>query len=218
MDKLKITHPDIENYCVAHSTAPIKPCEDIHQFTKENVHGAQMVSGKLVGSFVGFLLRSIKAKRVLEFGTFTGYSALNMASHLPDDGEVVTLEFSKDVLDVAQNFWKQSPEHGKKIISHLGPALETVKNVTGKFDFIFIDADKANYLNYFKIAMEKINENGIIVIDNTLWDGEVLQNPGKDHSTRSIQQLNDFISQNENLYHTLCPIRDGLHLVHCLKK
>jgi caffeoyl-CoA O-methyltransferase len=135
-----------------------------------------------------------------------------MAENLPEDGEVVTLDINPETTKVAKEYWKQSL-NGKKIKSILGPAVETVKNLKQEFDFIFIDADKVNYLSYFKICLEKLSSKGIIAIDNVLWSGQVLKENHQDENTMAIQEVNNFISKREDLYSTLLPVRDGLFLI-----
>ena len=206
------TDTKITNYCIQKSDTPSPLCKKLEVHTQNNIPYAQMLVGELEASVLGFLLRSIKAKKVLEFGTFTGYSALAMAENIPDDGEVITLDINTDTVNVALDFWKQSP-HGKKIKSVIGPALETVQTLKKEFDFIFIDADKVNYLEYLKQSLKILSVNGMVAIDNVLWGGEVLKEENCDDQTKAIQELNNFISKRDDLSKTLLPVRDGLFLV-----
>jgi caffeoyl-CoA O-methyltransferase len=200
----------IEDYCVLKSSNPSKFANEIEAYTKANVEDFSMLTGKLEGSVLGFLIRSISAKRVLEIGTYTGYSALCMAENLPSSGKVITLDINEVTTSLAKNFWKKSP-HGKKITAINGPALNSLKNLKGKFDFVFIDADKPNYLDYFKITLKMLTPRGMIAIDNVLWSGKVLD--PQDDSSRGICALNDYISSKKNLYKTMLPIRDGIFVV-----
>lgn len=209
---MHLVSEDIHEYCLAHSTLPSKVCEEIHGYTREKVPMAQMVSGPLEGSFLGLLLQSIGAKRVLEIGTFTGYSALAMAERLPADGEVVTCDVNPETMRLAQSFWDKSPS-GKKIKPMLGPALETLEKVTPGFDFVFIDADKENYLNYLKRALPLLKINGLIAADNTLWSGKVLESNPTDTMTAAIKAFNDWVKAQPDLISTLVPIRDGLLVI-----
>jgi len=206
------TDTKITNYCIQKSDTPSPLCKKLEVHTQNNIPYAQMLVGELEASVLGFLLRSIKAKKVLEFGTFTGYSALAMAENIPDDGEVITLDINPETVNVALDFWKKSP-HGKKIKSVIGPALETVQTLKKEFDFIFIDADKVNYLEYLKQSLKILSVNGMVAIDNVLWGGEVLKEESSDDQTKAIQELNNFISKRDDLSKTLLPIRDGLFLV-----
>jgi caffeoyl-CoA O-methyltransferase len=204
--------PAVNSYCISKSHHPSPLCKKLEKYTQEHIPYPQMIVGELEASILGFLIRSIQAKKVLEFGTFTGYSALTMAENLPEDGEVITLDINPETTKVAKEYWEQSP-HGKKIKSLLGPAVETAKSLKQEFDFIFIDADKVNYLSYFQICLEKLSSKGIIAIDNVLWSGQVLKENHQDENTRAIQEVNNFISKREDLYSTLLPVRDGLFLI-----
>jgi caffeoyl-CoA O-methyltransferase len=215
---MQITDKKIEEYCISKSSLPSKDCLSIEEYTRANVHGAGMLIGKMEASFIGFLLRSIKAKRVLELGTFTGYSALTMAEHLPDAGEIITIDINKETVGLAKEFWEKSV-HGYKIKSIMGSALDIIPTLSGKFDLVFIDADKRNYIDYLKLTVPMLSENGIIVIDNVLWSGKVLpdfvldESSHNDRNTEFIRAVNDYIAGSTDLYGTLMPIRDGMFLV-----
>jgi len=200
----------IENYCVSKSSRPSKYADKIEIFTKSSVPRSQMLTGKMEASVLGFLIRISGARRVLEIGTYTGYSALAMAECLPKNGVVYTLDLNEETTALAKRFWAKSP-HGKKIKPVLGPAKKSLSKIKGKFDFIFIDADKVNYLDYFKISLKMLTKNGMVAIDNVLWSGKVL-NP-KDKETKAICALNNYISTQKGLYKTLLPVRDGIFLV-----
>ena len=208
----------IEDYCLSKSNVPSPDCDRIEAYTRANVHGSGMLIGKMEASFIGFLLRSIKAKRVLELGTYTGYSALTMAENLSDDGEIITVDINKETVTLAQDFWNQSL-HGKKIKSVLGSGLEIIPTLSGQFDFVFIDADKRNYIDYLKLTLPLLSPKGIIVIDNVLWSGRVVEGSETsgselhDRNTDFIRLVNDYIASDSGLYGTLLPIRDGMFLV-----
>ena len=152
-----------------------------------------------------------KVKTVLELGTYTGYSALAMAEQLPEDGKVTTIDINKETSAIARRFWDQSP-HGKKIEQILKPGLEALAGIEGKFDLIFIDADKNNYSNYLAWALDHLSDQGLIVVDNTLWHGKVLT-PGVDKQTDSIIKHNETARDLEGYVKTLLPIRDGMFLI-----
>lgn len=208
----------IEDYCISKSNIPSSDCEAIESYTKANVHGSNMLIGKMEASFLGFLLRSIAAKRVLELGTYTGYSALTMAENLPEDGEIITVDINQETVALAKDFWLKS-SHGKKIQSVLGSALEVIPNLSGEFDLVFIDADKRHYIDYLKMTLPRLSKNGMIVIDNVLWSGRVVydsETSGSqlhDRNTEFIKAVNDYIATDKNLYGTLLPIRDGMFLI-----
>lgn len=215
---MQITDPKIEEYCISKSNIPSNDCLALEEFTRSNIHGATMLIGKMEASFLGFLLRSIKAKRVLELGTYTGYSALAMAENLPSDGELITVDINKETVDVAQEFWNKS-KNGYKIKSIIGPALNVIETLEGKFDFVFIDNDKRNYIEYLKLCLPMLTDSGMIVIDNVLWKGKVLpdaqldMDTHRDRTTEFIRDVNNFIAESEDLYGTLMPIRDGMFLI-----
>src|SRR5947209_1962962 len=145
--------PEIEEYAAAHSVAESDVCRLIREETCLTQDCPQMVVGPLEAAFLKEMALAVRAKRVLEIGTFTGYSALAMAEALPEDGTVLTCENDPDSAAFARRYWDKSP-HGRKIEARVGPALETLSNLTGPFDVIFIDADKANYVNYYRRAKE----------------------------------------------------------------
>lgn len=215
---MQMVDKKIEEYCIAKSNLPSSDCDKIEEYTRAHIHGAQMLIGKMEASFIGFLLRSIEAKRVLELGTFTGYSALTMAENLPADGEVITIDINETNVSLAKDFWQQSAD-GHKIKSVLGSGLDIIPTLKAPFDFVFIDADKRNYIDYLKLTVPLLSPRGIIVIDNVLWNGKVLPDTildtseHRDRNTEFIRLVNDYIASEPTLYGTLLPIRDGMFLV-----
>lgn len=215
---MQIVDKKIEEYCIAKSDLPSTDCDRIEEYTRANVHGAQMLIGKMEASFIGFLLRSIEAKRVLELGTFTGYSALAMAEQMPSDGEVFTVDINESTVALAKDFWSKSA-HGYKIKSLLGNGLDIIPTLKAPFDFVFIDADKRNYIDYLKLTVPMLSSKGMVVIDNVLWNGKVLpdaeldMSEHRDRNTEFIRLVNDYIKGESSLYGTLLPIRDGMFLI-----
>ncbi len=202
----------IDQYCSDKSTPVSSICNEIEHYTKSHVPMSVMLVGPLEGSFLGFLASLVQAKRVLEIGCFTGYSALAMAERLPPDGELITLDINSETTEIAKKYWGQST-HGKKIRMILGPALESLTNLRGPFDLVFIDAAKLEYLEYLQRCLGMLSERGLIVADNALWQGEVLNSNTKDEGARAIQKFNDFVAQQRNLEKILLPIRDGMFLI-----
>lgn len=209
---MNITPKEIEAYCVERSTVPSALCNELEAHTHAHVPMARMLIGRLEASLLGFLLKTVAAKRVLEIGTFTGYSALAMAEQLPADGEVITLDINPETVQLAKTFWARSA-HGKKIRSVIGPAVETIKDLSGPFDLVFIDADKGNYLRYLELALPKLSPQGMVVLDNCLWSGKVLSPEKSDQDTVAIDHINRWIEKHSGLYGTLLPVRDGMFLV-----
>lgn len=167
--------------------------------------------------FMQFLIRLIGARTVLELGTFTGYSALAMALALPENGELITCDINSQWTAVGQPFWQKSKQ-AQKITLVLGQALETLEHLLAEgksnyFDFIFIDADKTNYLHYYELSLKLVSPRGLILIDNIFWDGKVIDNADTSAQTREIRRLNEFIKSDTRVDVSLLPIADGLFLV-----
>ena len=210
---MNFTEPQIEKYAIGHCTQPGSLCEALETHTRSIEQMSQMLIGKLEASFLGQLIRIMNAKRILEIGTFTGYSALAMAENLPEDGELHTIDIQKK--ECTNSFWQQSP-HGKKIKDYLGKGLDVIPTIPGKFDLVFIDADKENYSNYFDLVENRLNTKGLIVVDNVLWSGNVLKTEAElagDSSSLAIKLFNQKIQARTDLYKTMVPIRDGIFLI-----
>lgn len=201
------------DYCQEHSEENSSILKDIEKYTLDNEDVPQMISGQLVGNFLQSIIKMIQAKRIVEIGMFTGFSALKMAEVLSDDGEIHTCELMDKHVQTARSFFDKS-DHGSKITIHSGPAVESLGQMkSGSFDMAFIDADKINYLEYYQMCLTLIDQGGIIILDNMLWGGNVL-NPIDDDS-KSIRNTGDFIQKDDRVFNILLPIRDGLML--CIK-
>jgi caffeoyl-CoA O-methyltransferase len=201
----------IDDYAVAHTTT-LDPLiqELIAETVAEMGPRAGMLSGPVEGSLLQFLIAVSGAKRVLEIGMFTGYSALMMAAALPDDGELFTCDINARTIEFGKRYFARSP-HGHKVTVLEGGALENMKRLEGTFDFVFIDADKPNYTNYYEAALPALSPNGIIAVDNVLWRGEVLE--PKDESARAIASFNDHVQNDDRVINVMLTIRDGLMLI-----
>lgn len=167
--------------------------------------------------FMHFLLKLMGAKNVLELGTFTGYSALAMALALPEDGELITCDINPEWTKNAPHFWHMAKQD-QKISLRLGPALATLQTLLeqgyrGHFDFIFIDADKTNYVNYYELSLQLIKNEGVILIDNVFWDGKVIDAADTGAQTREIKRLNALLKTDERVDIALLAIADGLFMV-----
>ena len=162
--------------------------------------------------FLHLLIKLSKIKKILEIGTFTGLSTLSMSLALPEDGSVLALDKNHETSKVAVNFFKKAVQDNKiKII--IGPALESLKNFNGKnqkFDLVFIDADKENYKNYFNHSVELVDKDGLIIIDNVLWHGEVVQVNKQDKLTVSIREFNSYVNEDKRVENLIIPLGDGL--------
>lgn len=204
--------PEIEGYAQAHSMAESGVARALREETQRTMEYAQMLVGPLEGAFLKMMAQLVGATRVLEVGMFTGYSALCFAEALPDDGRVITCEVDDSSAALGRKHFANSP-HGKKIEIRLGPALETMGELSGPFDVIFIDADKVNYLNYYRRALDLLAPTGVILIDNVLWDGEVLKQPPPDEKTAAIQELNRTVAGDPRVTAVLVTIRDGVLVI-----
>jgi caffeoyl-CoA O-methyltransferase len=209
---MELIAKDIESYCIAHSTLPGQLARELQLYTLNHVHGSQMLIGEMEASVLGFLIKLGRVKKVLEFGTFTGYSALAMAEALPTEGKLITIDINAETTAIAKSFWARSP-HNHKIESRMGSGLQVMAQLQENFDLIFIDADKNNYLNYLKWALEHLNPGGMVVTDNTLWSGRVLEGAAADKQTQSIQQHNSYAAELKGYTCVLLPIRDGMFLI-----
>ena len=160
--------------------------------------------------FLHLIIKVSKIRKVLEIGTFTGLSTLSMSLALPDEGEIIALDKDKKTNKIAINFFKKANQN-HKIKTIIKPALESLIKIRNeKFDLVFIDADKMNYKKYYKISLDLLNKGGLIIIDNVLWHGEVVDKNINDKYTKSIRELNDFISKDKKVEKVIVPFGDGM--------
>lgn len=206
-----ITHPAIEDYATAHTSVEPPLLAELAAATREFSDAHRMMVGRLEGRFLKMLVAISGARRVLELGTFTGYSALSMAEALPPDGTIVTCELNERHAEMARSFIARSP-YAERIEIRLGPALETVRDLAGPFDFVFIDADKGNYVEYYEAALDRLRVGGLIAIDNVLWSGRVLDEADASDDTRAVRALNERVAADDRVECVLVPIRDGVML------
>jgi caffeoyl-CoA O-methyltransferase len=206
---MDIVDPDLEQYAALQTREVEKVFMDLKQMTYEHCDNPDMQVGKVEGTFLRILARLIGARRVLEIGTFTGYSALMMASVLPAEGELVTLERDETHARAAQRYFDEVP-YGRRIKIVRGDARKTIMDVRGPFDLVFIDADKSSYDLYYERALSELRPGGLIVLDNMLWKGEVLSPQGKD--AKAIDALNRKLVVDERVDNVLLTLRDGVML------
>lgn len=208
---LTLVPEDIERYAVEHTTALPDYLQELTDYTYENMSIPQMLSGPIGGTLLQTLVWATGAKRVLEIGTFTGFSSQMMAAALPEDGILVTCDIDPKAAEVAREFYAKSP-HGHKIDLRLGPALETLETLNDRvFDVVFIDADKTGYAAYYEKAVELLAPRGVIAVDNVLWSGRVLD--PQTEEDRAIAAFNERVKNDSRVRHVLLPIRDGVMLV-----
>lgn len=202
----------IDDYCAAHSTAASALRAELEAYTRRHCAHPQMLTGSLEAALLQMLVRLTGARRILEIGLYTGYSALAMAEALPADGELVSCELSADNARVARSFIERSPHVGK-IRIELGPALKTLARLPREpaFDFAFLDADKENYVNYFEVLLPRLRPGGLIVADNVLWSGRVLD-PQRE-TDRALVRFNEHVHQDTRVECVMLPVRDGVSLI-----
>ena len=209
---IPIVPKPIDDYCVAHTTQPDPLLDELAAYTHTHCKLPQMLTGAVEGTFLRMLVQLSGARRVLEIGTYTGYSALSMAAGLPADGTIITCDIDPETSRIAQSFWARSPDGGK-IELILGPALETIRALPAemRFDFVFLDADKENYVNYYEAVMPRLHSGDLIAVDNTLWSGKVLE--PKEKSDHAIVAFNSRVTRDPRVEHVLLSVRDGVMLI-----
>jgi caffeoyl-CoA O-methyltransferase len=208
---MDLVDPQVDEYAKEHSSPLEDHIGEVARITRDTHEMSRMLSGPLVATLLATLVGLTQAKRVLEVGTFTGYSALAMASRLDEDGQVVTLEHDADNARTARAHFADSP-HGKKIELLEGDAHKTLTTLEGPFDLAFLDADKESYNDYWEHLVRLVRPGGAIVIDNTLWGGRVLEPADNDPDTKAIDAFNKKIRSDRRVTAVLLPVRDGVTL------
>jgi predicted O-methyltransferase YrrM len=201
----------VEDYAAEHTTELLELFERLAQETREKTTAPQMMVGRIEGGFLAALVRLTGAKRILELGTFTGYSSIAMASALPPDGRIITCDVDPDATAIARRYMDESGL-GDKIEIRVGPALETISTLEGPFDIVFIDADKPNYEAYYEAVLPLLAENGLIIADNVLWSGRVVE-PDGNESTQAIKAFNEHVKNDDRVVSVMLTVRDGMTLI-----
>ena len=202
---MDLVHPDIERYAEQHTSPHPRLLEELAEETRATLRVPQMLTGPVEGRFLQFLVWSLRARRVLELGTYSGYSSLSMAGGLPDGGEIHTCELDEEHAAVARRYIERAGL-SDRITVHVGPALETVQRLDGPWDFVFIDADKEGYLDYYEGVLPKLSEHGLIAADNTLRGGRVLEGD-------TVSAFNDRVLNDSRVVSVLLTVRDGVTLI-----
>jgi caffeoyl-CoA O-methyltransferase len=204
---MNLIDPKVEAYAEAHTTPGGELFERLAAETREKTSLPQMMVGDVEGRFLEFLVRLMGARRVLELGTFTGYSSLSMARGLPEGGRVISCDVDPETTAIARRYAEEAGL-ADRIEYRTGPALETVSQLDGLFDLVFIDADKPNYRNYYEAVLPKLSDDGLIVADNALRDGRVLEDGGE-----PMKEFNDHVRNDPRVECVLLTVRDGMLLV-----
>ena len=207
-----IVEPSVEKYEEEHSTPPADLFERLAAETREKTTAPQMMVGQLEGMLLAELVRLGRAQRVLELGTFTGYSSISMALALPSGGRVITCDVNEETTAIARRYAEEAGV-ADRIDFRLGPALDTVAQLDGPFDLVFIDADKPTYVNYYDATLPLLADNGVMIVDNTLWSGRVADPDDDDESTQAIRALNDRVRDDARVENVLLTVRDGMNVI-----
>jgi len=201
---------ELDNYVVAHSEQEPKLLQQLTRETYQKVLQPIMLSGPYQGRVLSMLSKLVNPKSILELGTFTGYSTLCLAEGLASDGELHTIDINEELVDFQRKYFDKSI-YGNQIFQHTGSAIDIIPKLNKTFDLVFIDADKPNYCNYFDLIIDKLNSGGIILSDNVLWHGKVIEPlKEKDKSTKAVLDYNSLLINDKRLETVLLPVRDGL--------
>ncbi len=200
----------LDDYVVAHSESEPELLQQLTRETYQKILQPIMLSGPYQGRILSMISKLINPKSILEIGTFTGYSTLCLAEGLHKGGEIHTIDVNEELVDFQRKYFDKS-EYGPRIFQHLGNAIDIIPTLNKSFDLIFIDADKPNYVNYFHLIIDKLNSGGIILSDNVLWHGKVIEPlQPEDFSTKAIMDYNTLLIEDSRIESVLLPIRDGL--------
>lgn len=201
---------ELEDYIEQHSQNEPELLAKLNKETYQKILLPRMLSGHFQGRVLSMLSKLIRPKNILEIGTYTGYSALCLCEGMQSGGILHTIDIKEELVDFQRKYFDLSP-WGNQIVQHLGDATEIIPTIDMKFDLVFIDADKENYINYFNMIVPKMNTGGIILSDNVLWSGKVLESlQPNDKSTKVLLEYNQLINTDPRVETVLLPIRDGL--------
>ena len=212
MTDIEIADPRVEQYAAEHTTPEPPWFATLAEETRNATRAPTMMVGTLEGRLLTALVAMLRPRSVLEIGTFTGYSALSMAEALPPDGRIVTCDISEEHLAIARRHIAASPYAGV-IEIRSGPALETIATLPGPFDLVFIDADKTSYSAYFEATLAKLAPEGVILVDNVLWSGRVLDPAITEPDTAAIKAFNDQVLADDRVEVVMLTVRDGVSLI-----
>ena len=209
---MDFVEPEIEDYAAAHTTQPEPLLAELAEETRASLQSPQMLTGTIEGRFLELLVHGLAAKRVLELGTYSGYGTLSMAAGLPAGGRIDSCEISEEHAAVARRYLERAG-YADRVTVHVGPALDTIRGLDGEFDFVFIDADKENYLAYYDEVLPRLTAHGLIAADNTLWSGRVLDESDDSEATRAIREFNERVAADERVTSVMLTVRDGITLI-----
>ncbi|MCR9182811.1 MAG: O-methyltransferase [Flavobacteriaceae bacterium] len=201
---------ELDNYVIEHTQSEPELLQQLNRETQAKVLQPRMLSGHYQGRVLSMISKLVSPKTILEIGTYTGYSALCMMEGIQKDGMLHTIDHNEELFSLQRTYFDKS-ELGEQIVQHVGEALEIIPNLEGPFDLVFIDADKENYCDYFELILPKMKTGGVILSDNVLWSGKVLEKPKRDDvDTRALIAYNKLLNTHPKVESVLLPIRDGL--------
>ncbi|MDB9976575.1 MAG: O-methyltransferase [Flavobacteriales bacterium] len=186
--------------------------KELNRETHLKVLNPRMLSGAFQGRLISLISKLINPKKVLEIGTYTGYSALCIYEGLDEKGVIHTIDKNEELVDIQKKYFTKTGDV-EKFIQHTGTALDIIPKINETFDFIFLDADKENYINYFNCIIDKLNKNGVILADNVLWSGKVIDKNQQDETTKILRKFNDIVNNDCRVETILLPIRDGISII-----
>ncbi len=208
-----IVNNNIEDYIRKNSSKEPEILKDLNKETYLKVLNPRMLSGHLQGRFLSIITKLIKPKKILEIGTYTGYSAICMAEGLIEKGIIHTIDINEELVSIQNKYFAKS-KCNNSIIQHVGDARNIIKSINEKFDLVFLDADKENYIEYYELVIEKVKKGGLIIADNVLWTGKVVE-PEKDDDelTQYLIDFNKMINEDDRVENIILPLRDGLNII-----
>ena len=209
---MNFINESILEYSLKKSNKESDILKKLRKETNQKVLHPRMLTSPLQGRLLSLISKLIRPKKILEIGTYTGYGTLCLSEGLDSNGTIHTIEVNEELIDFQNKFFNQSDKKNQ-IIQHVGNALNLIKKISGPFDIVFLDADKGNYINYFELISPKIKKGGLLISDNVLWSGKVLEKTDKDDlDTQVIKKFNSLLQKNKTFETVLLPIRDGLSL------
>ena len=208
-----IVNNKIEDYIRKNSSKEPEILKDLNKETYLKVLNPRMLSGHIQGRFLSIITKLIKPKKILEIGTYTGYSAICMAEGLIENGIIHTIDINEELVSIQNKYFAKS-KCNNSIMQHVGDARSIIKNINEKFDLVFLDADKENYIEYYELVIEKVKKGGLIIADNVLWTGKVVE-PKKDDDelTQYLIDFNKMINEDDRVENIILPLRDGLNVI-----
>jgi len=208
-----IVNNKIEDYIRKNSSKEPEILKDLNKETHLKVLNPRMLSGHIQGRFLSIITKLIKPKKILEIGTYTGYSAICMAEGLIENGIIHTIDINEELVSIQNKYFAKS-KCNNSIIQHVGDARNIIKRINEKFDLVFLDADKENYIEYYELVIEKVKKGGLIIADNVLWTGKVVE-PEKDDDelTQYLIDFNKMINEDDRVENIILPLRDGLNVI-----